>query len=122
MLYNLIEKLRIDVVGAAVLKFLNIKDMVRLERECGSKASHQLFMDLIPHCTPVALPLCKHRDKLCIKWFCTRKCKIKSLKIYLSRDHPALHVNNLQVENIILDLKYYVTMECWSYLFKSHLT
>ena len=53
---SLIEQLPVELVGTNVLSYLYLQDIVMLERACGSKKSHQLFLNLIPYCTPVALP------------------------------------------------------------------
>ena len=121
MLFSLIEKLPIDVVGATVLSYLGINDIVRLERACGSKASHQLFSDLIPHCGPVDLPLYDYIIISCFEWFALKKCKIKSISIILPGSNPALRVKNLQVENVDLVLKSNVTIGCCKHLFNSPL-
>ena len=45
---SLIENLPMELVGTNVLGYLYLKDIVMLERACGSKTSHQLFLDMIP--------------------------------------------------------------------------
>ena len=40
---NLIEHLPVELVGTNVLGYLSIKDIVMLERACGSKKTHHLY-------------------------------------------------------------------------------
>ena len=122
MLFSLIEKLPIDVVGATVLHYLDIKDIVRLERACGSKSSHQHFLNLIPHSPAIKLTSSNQKDIGCFAWFAKRNCKIKYLTITLPGKNPALQVKNLQVENLDLCLQANLTMECCNNLFESHFT
>lgn len=56
---------------------------VRLETACGSKASYQLFLDLIPHFRAIALSSYNHKDVACFEWFAKRNCKIKYVTITL---------------------------------------
>ena len=122
MLFNLIEKLPIDVVGSTVLHYLNIKDIVMLERACGSKAAHKLFMDLIPHFTAAKLSSYNYKEIAGFEWFAKRNCKIKYTTITLPGNNPALHVKNLQVEHLGLTLKGNVTIESCTHMIESHLT
>ena len=121
MLFSLIEKLPIDVVGATVLHYLDIQDIVRLERACASKSSHQHFLNLLPRRLPVKLYSCHNRDIACFEWFAKRNCKIKCVTIRLPGNNPALHVKNLLVESLDLSFDDNVTMENCTYLFKSNL-
>ena len=121
MLFNLIEKLPIDFVGATILHYLDIKDIVRLERACCSKASHQHFLDLIPHSPAIELSSSNHTDIACFEWFSLRRCKIKSLNINLPGNNLALHVKQLQVGIVNLSFEDNVTMDCCNNLFNSHL-
>ena len=57
---NWFENLPVELVGTNVLGMLDIRDIVMLERACGSKASHQHFINMIPYCPPVLIPLKKH--------------------------------------------------------------
>ena len=121
MLYNLIENLPIDLVGATVLQYLNIRDIVMLENACCSKASHQHFLNLIPRSPAITLSSSNHKDIACFEWFANRSCKIKYVTITLPGNNPALHVKNLQVENVDISLNADVTIDCCNHLFKSHL-
>ena len=121
MLFSLIEKLPIDVVGATVLHYLDIKDIVRLERACVSKASHKLFLDLIALSTAVALHSFNEINISCYEWFALRQVKIKFLTITLPGNNAALHAKKLKVNYVYLCLKVDVTMDCCTYLFNSHL-
>ena len=53
---RLLEDLPVELVGANVLSCLDVKDIVILERACGSTKSHQAFMEQIPHCIPCEFP------------------------------------------------------------------
>ena len=119
MLFSLIENLPIDLVGATILHYLDIKDIVGLERACGSKSSHQHFLNLIPRSPPISISSCKNIS--CFEWFVNRRGKIKCLTITMPGNNPALQVKNLQVENLDLCLKDSVTIECCKDLLKSHL-
>ena len=121
MLFSLIEKLPIELVGAAVLHYLGIRDIVMVERACGSKASHQHFLDLIPRSPAISLSSSNRKDIACFEWFAKRICKIKCLTITLPGNNPALHVKNLHVKNLDITLTSNVTMESCTHLFESHL-
>ena len=82
---NWIEKLPVELVGTHILGYLSIKNIVRLERACGSKKSHQIFLDVISHRPPVALPVCKYASTLALKWLGKRSCKINTLYIDFNR-------------------------------------
>ncbi len=56
---NLIENLPVELVGTNVLGYLDIRDIVMLERTCGCKESHQLFRFWIQSCPPVVIPSSK---------------------------------------------------------------
>ena len=95
---SFIEELPVELVGTNVLGYLSLQDIVMLERACGSKTSHQLFLDMIPYCTPVELSNNQHNNTEALAWFVNRQCKLSSLTIILPGDNPCLHVKNLQVE------------------------
>ena len=78
---NWIEKLPVELVGTHILGHLSIKDIVMLERACGSKKSHQLFLDVISHGPPVELSIYKYTITLALKWAAQRHCKLGSLRI-----------------------------------------
>ena len=59
---RLLEDLPVELVGTNVLGYLSLKDIVLLERACGSKKSHQAFMEQIPHRPPVVIPSSKHTN------------------------------------------------------------
>ena len=99
-----VEKLPVELVGMNVLGYLSLSDIVMLERACGSKKSHQLFLDLIPYCTPIALPTSEHTNTSVLDWFANRHCKLISLTIKLPGDNPCLHVKNLQVLHFDLEI------------------
>ena len=117
---NLIEHLPVELVGTNVLGYLSIKDIVMLERACGSKKTQHCFLELLLHRPPVVLPSSKHRDILALKWFEKRRSKITSLSIQLERGAPSLHVNNIIVENFNLEIDSGMTMERCSHFIQSN--
>ena len=54
---NLLEDLPVELVGVNVLGYLSLKDIVMLERACGSKKCHQAFMEQIQFCNSIVIPL-----------------------------------------------------------------
>ena len=88
---NWIEKLPVELVGTHILGHLSIKDIVMLERACGSKKTHQLFLDVISHSPPVALSKYNYTCIFALKWLGKRRCKIKNLNI-----NPYTTLENLQ--------------------------
>ena len=117
---NLVENLPMELVGTNVLGYLYLKDIVMLERACGSKTSHQLFLDVLAYCFPVVLPTSEHSNKFVINWFVNRQCKLSFLTIKLPGDNPCLHVKNLQVEYFDLQIKCRITMESLKPLLESN--
>ena len=107
----LIEELPVEIMGTNVLGYLYLQDIVMLERACGSKTSHQLFLNMIPYCFPVTLPIKKYNIREALDWFVNRRCKLSSLTIKLPGDNPCLHVKNLQVEYFDLHIKSSITLE-----------
>ena len=101
---RVIENLPVELVGLCILGCLSLRDIVMLERACGSKKSHQLFLTMMQHCTAVVLPNYKHKNMSALDWFVKTKCRISCLKIQLPGDNPCLHVKNLQVEYFDLQL------------------
>ena len=109
---NWIESLPVELVGTHILGHLAIKDIIRLERACGSKKSHQLFLDLIPHCPEIALPSSTDRSKFVWNWFAKTKCRIRCLTILLiAHYNPCLHVKILRVDDLHLQLSANTTIE-----------
>ena len=109
-MFDWFENLPVEFVGTNVLGMLGIRDIVMLERACGSKASHQHFMNIIPYSPPVELPLKKHDNISSLEWFAKRSCKITSHTITLRMNTPALHVKNLQVDKIELRINSEILM------------
>ena len=110
-----------SLVGNNVLGMLGIRDIVMLERACGSKASHQHFFDLIPYCAPVLIPSKKHDNISSLEWFAKRRCKIKSLRVCFPFNSSAIHVKNLEVDELELHLKCNTTTEDCKILFENNL-
>ena len=111
IMINLIENLPMELVGTKVLAYLFIKDIVKLERACGSKEAHQVFIEFLPHYSAVVLPSSKHRNISLLEWFSKRRCKINSLDIILPGDNPELHIKNLIVENLDLHIHSMLTLD-----------
>ena len=108
---SLIERLPVELVGTNVLSYLSLKNIVTFERACGSKTSHQLFLNLIPYCFPVVLPTMEHNNREALDWFVNRRCKLSYLTIKLPGGNPCLHVKNLHVEYFDLQINSSVTIE-----------
>ena len=108
---GLIEHLPDDLVGVNVLGYLAVRDIVMLERASGSKKSHQIFLNIIPHSPPVILPPCKHQTISTLEWFEKRSCAIRSLNIQLPSDNPVLHMESLKVDNFNLQIFPQTTIE-----------
>ena len=117
---NLLEELPLMLVGTRVLNLLSLSDIVVLERACGSKKTHQLFLDLIPLRPSFELPSSKHKDISCLEWFMKTGCNIKYLNIYLPGYNPAFH--RLQVDEVELHFESTVTMEDCKPLFENNLS
>ena len=65
-----IEKIPIDLMGHHVLGYLDIRDIVMLERASSSQQSRNVFMNLVSRCPPVdiysfKLPTTDH----ILRWF-----------------------------------------------------
>ena len=114
---NCVEQLPLELVGINVLGYLSIHDIVLLERAYASKQSHQLFLDMIPYCPSVVLLCSQHRELLSLEWFRKRRCRIESLEITLPGDNPGLHIKNIKVNNLDLNLQPNVIMEDCKHLF-----
>ena len=121
MLFNIIEKLPIDIVGYSTLSYLGLCDIVRLERACCSKTSHQLLLDLILYVPPVILSENKHSEIKALEWFASRRCKIGLLDIAIPGDNPCFHVENLQVDQLDINFNANTTMDYCKDLFESNL-
>ena len=111
IMINLIENLPVELVGSKVLAYLFIRDIVKLERACGSKETHQVFFELLPHYSAVVIPFSKHRNISLLEWFSKRRCKINSLDIILPVDNPALHMKSLIVEKLDLHIHSMLTLD-----------
>ncbi len=111
IMIKLIENLHVELDRTKVLAYLFIKDIVKLERACGSKETHQVFIELLPHYSAVVLPSSKHRNISLLEWFSKRRCKINSLDIILPGDNPALHIKNLIVEKLDLHIHSMLTLD-----------
>ena len=101
-MFRLFEDLPVDLVGRDVLGFLTYRNLVVQERACGSKKSHQAFMEQIPHSPSVELPYNKIPTLLTLQWFAKRKCRIRSVDVKLTADNPVFNVTNLKVNNFRL--------------------
>ena len=73
---RLLEDLPVELVGTNVFSYLSLKDVVMLERACGSEKSHQAFMEQIPHSPSVELSYKNHTNMTALSWCANRQCKI----------------------------------------------
>ena len=108
---NLLEILPVDLFGSKVFELLNIKDILLLERACGSKTSHKHFVNMFPYCSPVVLSTEKHDNISSLEWFAKRKCKLHSLTIILRLNNFIFHVKNLQIDHIDLSITSSIDMQ-----------
>ncbi len=72
LMFNWFENLPVELVGINIFGMLGIRDIVMLERACGSKASHQHFMNVIPYCSSLKLPEQILTHYLLLQWFAKR--------------------------------------------------
>ena len=101
---SLIENLPVELVGMNVLGYLDIRDIVMLERGCGSKKSHQQFLCWVSYSSPVVFPESNLKSIITLNWFAKRQCRISSLTIELPGCNPGLQVENLPVDNFDLQI------------------
>ena len=120
IMFNWFENLPVELVGTNVLGMLGIRDIVMLERACGSKASHQHFMIIIPY-SPSALLLLQKYSDISFEWFAKRSCKLHSLTICLPGNNAFFHKKNLLVDNIELRINSKIEMHDCQPLFESDL-
>ena len=118
---TLLEDLPVDLVGTNVLGYLSLKEIVMLERACGSKKSHQAFMEQIQYCEPVDLSDNKHSNILALNWFSKVQGRIKSLTVQLSGDNPGPHVKNIKVECLQIQIDSNITVESLNPLLESNM-
>ena len=105
---RLLEDLPVELVGTNVLGYLSLKDIVMLERACGSKKSHQAFMEQIPHSPAVELSYENNTNMTALSWCAERHCQIRFLNISLPGYNPGLHIKNLQVDYLLHRLLLYI--------------
>ena len=117
-MFNILDDLPVDLVSNNVMNLLEIKDIVILERACGSKASYQHFMNMIPFCPPIELPLKKHSDISTLNWFARRNCKLHSLRIVIPDNN---HIQNLRIARLDLYLQSIITINHFKYVFQNHI-
>ena len=118
---KLLEDLPVELVGTNVFSYLSMQSIVMLERACGSKESHQSFMEQIPHCTPCELPNNNISTLLTLQWFAKRKCRLLSVDVKLTADNPVFNVTNLMVDNFRLLLDSETTTESLKLLIDNNL-
>ena len=118
---RLLEDLPVELVGTNVLGYLSVKDIVMLERACGSKKSHQAFMEQIPHRPAVVLLSWKHDSISVLTWFANRQCKIGTLNIQYPGGNPCLHITNLQVDYFDLQINSTITIDILTHLQESNI-
>ena len=121
VMLRLLEDLPVELVGTNVLGYLSVKDIVMLERACGSKKSHQAFIKQITYCAPVDLSDNKHSNISALNWFSKRQCRIHSLTIQLPYDIPGIYINNIKVDYLDLVIKPNTTIESLKPLLESNM-
>ena len=120
-MFKWFENLPVEFVGTKVMGLLVVKDIVMLERACGSKASHQHFMNMILYSPPVVLPYEIHDNISSLEWFATKSCKLHSLTIYLPSNNAFFYIKNLQVDSIDLRIESDIDIQHCQPLFESDL-
>ena len=118
---RLLEDLPVELLGVNVLGFLTYRNLVVLERACGSKKSHQVFMEQIQHCTPVVLPENTYPTLSTLKWFAKHMCRIRLVDVKLTADNPVFNVTNLKVDNFRLLLDSDTTAESLQFLIDNNI-
>ena len=113
---TLLEYLAVELVGMNVLCYLSLRDIIKLERACGSKKSQQLFLGWIPHYPAVVLHYSKHTNIIALTWFSQRKCRISSLYIREPGYNPGVWIINLLVDYFELQVNSNTSIECCDYL------
>ena len=109
---KLLEDLPVELVGTNVLGYLSLNDIVILERACGSKQSHQAFMEQIPHRPPIVFTSSKHTNITTLNWLGKRHCAIEAVTLQFSGENPVLHINKLKVKYFDLNVDSDTTIEC----------
>ena len=106
---NLLVDLPVELVGTNVIGVLCFKDIVMLERACGSKKSHQLFRELLLHTAPIELHSYYHNKIYILSWFEKRQCRINSLFIHL----PGVlcYLPNLKVDFFDLEINFTTNLD-----------
>ena len=72
-------------MGAKVLGYLSLKDIVTLKGGCGSIKSYQLFVFCFPYRAAVELPFNKHAMVAVLEFVCEIEVSIQSLPICISK-------------------------------------
>ena len=116
-----LENLPVELVGTKVLGFLSLKDVIILERACGSKKSHLALMKRITYCAPAHLSDNKHSNISALNWFTKRKLPILFLTLKFPGENPCLHLKNLKVVNIDLIFKSPTTADSLKHLMESNM-
>ena len=119
---RLLEDLPVELVGTNVLGYLSLKEVVMLERACGSKKSHQAFMGQLPHRPAVVLSSKKHNDMVVLQWFANKQCKVYSLTIRLPCRNLGLPIMKLFVDYIDLCICSNTTTESLNCLLEGNIS
>ena len=110
---NILERLPVELVGYKVLGYLNLSDLVLLERASASRELLELFLNLIPYAPPLPIHLSnnQHQNTLILSWIVKRRLRLRFLKINLPGNNPVLNMDNILVENVELRLSRGITKE-----------
>ena len=111
-----IYNLPVEVVGRHVLDYLDVRDLVWLERACSSRTSRQLFLQAACHFPAVSLDKISinelsHTSRNCLwLWLSSNMISIKILDVVLPGDSHQLCMN-LRYDELHLKLRATVTFE-----------
>ena len=109
---RLFEDLPVELVGTNVFGYLSLKDIVLLERACGSNESHHAFMNITPYCPPIEIPYCKVQYLPTLYWFAKRQCKVDFLNVSLTGICAWFNIHNIIIEKCCLQLVTADTVDC----------
>ena len=102
LLFDLIEILPTEIIHSSVLNWLELGDLVRLERACSKHQLNLLIRNCLPNCSPVYIENSDDNYKV-VDWLETTRCSVHSLRLYLPGQNSILD-RNLVVHNYHLIL------------------
>ena len=110
-----IKNLPVEILGRHVLGYLDVKDLVWLERASTSRTSRQLFLQAAPHCPAVSIDSVYtdrfNFKKMCMwLWFAKKKLSIRSVAVNLPGGYQHLYIT-MRYESVRLALTSEVSSE-----------